>query len=101
MSIASLLLEEKKAMLHVQEARKRAGEILAKARVEADQILKSTLEEKRVQELLKVFEAEVEREAEKLLEDYRRRAEEIRRSGERRLEEAAELIRREVLAHDI
>ena len=57
MSIASLLLEEKKAMLHVQEARKRAGEILAKARAEADQILKSTLEEKRVQELLKVFEA--------------------------------------------
>ena len=101
MSISSLLLEEKKAMLHVQEARKKAGEILARAKAEADQILKSVLDEKRMREMLEEFEAEIKHEAEKILDDYRRRAEELRRVGEKRLEEAAELIRKEVLTHDI
>ena len=101
MSISSLLLEEKKAMLHVQEARKKASEILAKAKAEADQILKSVLDEKRMREMLEEFEAEIKREAEKMVEDYRRRAEELKRMGEERLEEAAELIRKEVLTHDI
>ena len=54
-----------------------------------------------MREMLKEFEAEIKREAEKIVEDYRRRAEELRRVGERRLEEAAELIRKEVLTHDI
>jgi len=101
MSISSLLLEEKKAMLHVQEARKKANEILAKAKAEADQILKSVLDEKRMREMLEEFEAEIKREAETIAEDYRKKAEELRRVGERRLEEAAELIRKEVLTHDI
>jgi len=97
LSISSLLLEEKKAMLYVQEARRRAQEIIERARAEAEEMLRSAVDEGVIQKILKEFEMEARREAERVLKEYGERAARVRSVGSELIEEAAELIRREVL----
>lgn len=101
MSISSLLLEEKKAMLHVQEAKKKAQEIIRSARAEAERILRESINEEKIRELLKEYEGEVRKEAEKILEEYRAEAEKIKSVPEDLIEKAASLIAEEVLRHGL
>ena len=101
MSISSLLLEEKKAMLYVQEAKKKAQEIIRSARAEAERILKESINKEKIRELIKEYEEEVRKEAEKILEEHRAQAEKIKSVPEELIEEAASLIAEEVLSHGL
>ena len=99
MSISSLLIEEKKAMLFVEEARKKAEEILKEARAEADKILKEVSDEEKIKEILEQYERELQREAEKIVERYRREAELVKSVPDELLEKASDMIVREVIDH--
>ena len=48
MSFTSLLVEEKKASLHIQEARRKAQEMIEKAKAEAEKIMKSMTSEEKI-----------------------------------------------------
>jgi len=96
-SIASILLEEKKAMMYVEEARKRAQEIIQRARAEAERILRGSSDAEAMRMELRRYEESLKEEAERILSEHRARAERIRAIPEELIEKAADLVVREVL----
>lgn len=101
MSIASLLLEEKKAMMYVEEARKRAQEIIQKARAEAEKILRETADEEAARRELWEYAEQLKGEAEKILNEYKAKAERIKAVSNELIERAANMIVKEVLSHEL
>ena len=101
MSIASLLLEEKKAMMYVEEARKRAQEIIQRAKIEAERILSEAVNDEAVQKELRKHAEHLKGEAERILSEYRARAEKIRAIPDELIEKAASIIVEEVLSHEL
>ncbi len=101
MSIASLLLEEKKAMMYVEEARKRAQEIIQRARAEAERIMRETADEEAARRELWEYAERLKEEADKIMREYRARAERIKAIPDELIEKAASLIVEEVLSHEL
>ncbi len=100
MSIASILLEEKKAMMYVEEARRKAQEIVQKARAEAEKFLSKTTETEVIRRKLQEYEESLREEAEKILGEYRARAEKLRAISDELVERAAELVVKVILGHE-
>jgi vacuolar-type H+-ATPase subunit H len=101
MSIASLLLEEKKAMMYVEEARKRAQEIIQRARAEAERIMRETTDEEAARRELWEYAERLKEEADKIMREYRARAERIKAIPDELIEKAASLMVEEVLSHEL
>ena len=101
MSIASLLLEEKKAMIYVEEARRKAQEIIQGARAEAERILKEASDEEAARRELWEYAEYLKEEAERILSEHRTRAERIKAISDELIEKAASLIAEEVLSHEL
>ncbi len=101
MSVSSLLLEEKKAMLYVQEAKRKAQEIIQKAKAEAEKISGKSINEERIRKLLEEYHRKLQKEAEEILEKYKVKAKKIQSIPEELIEKAASLIVKEVLGHEL
>jgi vacuolar-type H+-ATPase subunit H len=100
-SIASLLLEEKKAMMYVEEARRRAQEIIQGARAEAERILKEAADEEAARRELWEYAERLKEEAERILSEHGAIAERIKAIPDELIEKAASLIVEEVLKHEL
>jgi vacuolar-type H+-ATPase subunit H len=100
-SIASLLLEEKKATMYVEEARRRAQEIIQRARVEAENMMKEAADEEAARRELWEYAERLKEEAERIMSEYKARAEKIKAIPDELIEKAANLIAKEVLSYEL
>jgi len=64
-------------------------------------VLKSAIDEEAVRKTLEECEKEAKREAEKILKEYEAKAKKIKFVRSDLIEQAAELIRKEVLSHEL
>lgn len=101
MSLASLLIEEKKAMLYVQETREKAQRILQEAERKADEILRTLPDDKKISEELESYRNELEKEVEEILREYREKAERIKLLPDEVVEKAVKIVIEEVLKHEL
>lgn len=97
MSIASILLEEKKAMIYVEEAKKKAQEVIQRAKADAEKILKEAADADVMHRELQKYEESLKKEAERILSEYQTRVEKIKAIPDELIEKVANLIVEEVL----
>ncbi|MEM2893678.1 MAG: V-type ATPase subunit subunit G family protein [Candidatus Bathyarchaeia archaeon] len=88
---------EKAGELKIEEARKRAEEMITRAKEEAENRRIRAQRGDGIEDLTRAEEEKAKLEAARILEEYRARAENLRRVPEERFKEAVELILREVI----
>ncbi|MGQ9680243.1 MAG: V-type ATPase subunit subunit G family protein [Candidatus Bathyarchaeia archaeon] len=93
------LLEEAEmeAERKIAEARRKADEMIARAKDDAENRRIMAQRGDGIEDLLKAEEDKAKQEAAKILEEYRRRAEAVERVPREKIEEAISLVLREVL----
>jgi len=92
-----LIAEEIEANKRVEEAKRKAREIVAEAREKAEKILDKGVIEQRIEEYLKAQEEKIKEEAEKMKTNLLKRAEIISKIGDDKIREAADFLIEEVL----
>jgi vacuolar-type H+-ATPase subunit H len=88
---------EKAAEMKVEEARKRAEEMITRAKEEAENRRIRAQRGDGIEDLTRAEEERAKLEASRILEEYRARAERLRRVPEDRFREAVEMVLGEVL----
>ncbi|RLI10456.1 hypothetical protein DRO42_01260 [Candidatus Bathyarchaeota archaeon] len=93
------LLEEaeREAERKIAEAQKKANEMIAKAKAEAEDRQIRARRGAGIDDLIRAEEEKAKKEAAKIMEDYRRKAEELRKVPDDRFKESVDLVLREVL----
>lgn len=97
MSIEEIVKEEEEALKRMEEAKRKADDILVKARDEARRILTSAIRQERVDALLRKEEEEAKKRAEEILEEFKAKAEALKKLPDGRFEEAVDFVFEEVL----
>jgi len=97
MRIEDLILEEREAMKKIEEAKKKADEIIANAKLEAKKILDETELEDRLKKYIEEQEAIIRNEANKIEEEFKQRAELLKKIPDEKIKEAVEVVLKEVL----
>ncbi|MGQ4913620.1 MAG: V-type ATPase subunit subunit G family protein [Candidatus Asgardarchaeia archaeon] len=97
MRVEDLILEEREAMKKIEEAKKKAEEIIANAKLEAKKILDETELEDRLKKYIEEQEAIIRDEANKIEEEFRQRAELLKKIPDEKIKEAVEVVLKEVL----
>ncbi|KON31550.1 hypothetical protein AC482_00360 [miscellaneous Crenarchaeota group-15 archaeon DG-45] len=88
---------EMEAERKVEEAQNRAKDMISQARTEADNRRARAQRGYDIEDLIQAEEEKATKEAAKVLEDYRKRADAIKKTPEERFEEAVNLVLREAL----
>ena len=97
MRIEDLILEEREAMKKIEVAKKKADEIIANAKLEAKKILDETELEDRLKKYIEEQEAIIRNEANKIEEEFKQRAELLKKIPDEKIKEAVEVVLKEVL----
>jgi len=92
-----LIEEERKAMRLIDEAKAKADQIVSEAKKKAQSLIDKATKTEHIQAILKREEEKVKKEAERILEDYRKRLSKFREIREDSIRKAVDLVVREVL----
>ncbi|MFQ6085660.1 MAG: hypothetical protein ACE5OY_05285 [Candidatus Bathyarchaeia archaeon] len=92
-----LLIEERRANILIENAKRQAEEIISEAERKGREILAEATARKTIEELIKREEAEAKVEAEKILSRDRKGAKDILKSSRKRIPKAVEFVFQEVL----
>jgi len=95
--VEKLILEEIEATKRIEEAKKKADEIIAKAHEEAKRILDEKNIEERLRKYIEEQEEIIKSEAKKIKESYLDKASKIRSISSDKIKEAVEAVLKEVL----
>ncbi|MCD6513357.1 MAG: V-type ATP synthase subunit H [Candidatus Odinarchaeota archaeon] len=95
--VEKLILEEIEATKRIEEAKKKADEIIAKAHEEAKRILDEKNIEERLRKYIEEQEEIIKSEAKKIKESYLDKASKIRSISGDKIKEAVEAVLKEVL----
>jgi len=95
--VEKLILEEIEATKRIEEAKKKADEIIAKAHEEAKRILDEKNIEERLRKYIEEQEEIIKSEAKEIKESYLDKASKIRSISSDKIKEAVEAVLKEVL----